>query len=187
MEPTIYFDMDGLLCHFVKGVIAHHKSDLDPDAVVWGLEAQMGIDPETFWGSLGYDFWRNLEPYADGFALLAHAEALVGTENIAVLSAPCNTAGCVDGKWDWVRHHLPGYERRCFFGKDKAVHAGPNKLLIDDHVTNCANFTGAGGCVVMPPRPWNPRKGECGYPGGTFDVDRVFAEVVYAVAQIKEL
>lgn len=185
MTPTIYVDMDGVLCHFVRGAIAHHGSALDPDTAAWGLEAQMGIDPATFWSGLGRTFWSGLEPYADGFALLAAAESLVGADNIALLSSPCDTDGCCDGKRDWVARHLPAYRRRLFLGSDKAVHAGPNKILVDDHVDNTAWFFAAGGRIVMPPRPWNPRRAECIYPGGYFDVADVSKHLEGIVLHMK--
>lgn len=185
MTPGIYFDMDGVLCHFVRGAIAHHGGTLDPDTAAWGLEAQMGIAPDVFWKNLDYAFWAGLEPYPDGFALLEAAEGLVGAGNISLLSSPCDTDGCMDGKRDWVRRHLPGYKRRLFLGSDKAVHAAPNKILVDDHAENTAKFFSAGGHVVMPPRPWNPRGVECAYPGGLFDVAAVAAELTSKVRAVR--
>lgn len=172
---TVFFDMDGVLADFVSGVMAHHNTAIPIDDVRWGLEEQMGFkDRESeFWAPLGFDFWANLSPYADGFCLLRAAERLVGPERIGLLTSPCDTAGCVDGKRAWVAKHLPGYKKRLFVGSAKELFAGHNKILVDDNDTNCEKFIAAGGYTVKVPRPWNSFIGLC-HPGGFFEVPEVF-------------
>lgn len=169
MKPVFFFDMDGVLANFVGGALRHHgREDVCHGQIVWGIEAQLGITPEVFWANLGFDFWANLEPYADGFELLRQAEAIVGVDSIGLLTSPCETAGCVDGKRAWVAKHMPAYRRRLFVGSAKELFASPGKVLVDDNDHNCDKFVAAGGRIVMPPRPWNRRKAEA-CPKGTFD------------------
>lgn len=171
---TLFFDLDGVLSDFVRGALKFHgREDVHPSRVEWGIEAQLGMRPAEFWAPLGYGFWSSLEPYPDGMALLAAAEKLVSPERIALLTSPCDTAGCVDGKRDWVARHLPAYTRRLFVGSAKHLFAAPTKLLIDDNDENCRRFESAGGRTVQPPRPWNVHRAQCDAEGG-FSVARVF-------------
>lgn len=186
MTPVIYQDLDGVLSNFVAGAIDLHKSVLRHDDAKWGLEAQMGIPVDQFWQKCDYAFWSGLQPYPDGFALLAEAEALVGADNIALLSSPCDTDGCCDGKREWVRRHLPAYRRRLILGGAKHLLAGPNKVLIDDHTANFDTFAKAGGYAVIPPRPWNHRAASTILPGGHFSVPETVAELAAVVNAIRK-
>lgn len=170
MKPVIFFDMDGVLCDFVGGALAlHGRTDVPVAAVPWGIEAHLGIDPAAFWAPMGFAFWRDLAPLFDGFRLLDHALALVGAERIGLLTSPCDTPGCADGKRAWVERHLPGLKKRLFVGSAKELFAGPHKLLVDDHDANIDRFHEAGGAVIQPPRPWNRHKALC-VRGHEFDV-----------------
>lgn len=181
MSPVIFFDMDGLLCDFVRGVLRHHgREDFPYSDVRWGIEAQLGIEPGQFWDGLGHGFWANLDTLADGFRLLRWAEHAVGADAVGILSSPCDTAGCAEGKREWILRHLPTYKKRLFLGSAKELFAGPAKLLIDDHDPNCDRFAAAGGKAVLVPRPWNERRGECD-PDGGFPFGRVVDDVLAAL------
>jgi hypothetical protein len=161
---TVFFDLDGVLANFVRGALQTHRAELPIATVSWGFPAQIGftgVDDPRFWEPLDFGFWANLEPYPDGFALLRFAETLVGATNIGLLTSPCDTAGCVEGKRAWVAKHLPEYRRRLFVGSAKELFASPRKVLVDDHDANCAKFMAAGGRCVMPPRPWNAYGHNC--------------------------
>jgi hypothetical protein len=181
MELAVFFDMDGILSDFVRGALAHHnRSDFPVENIQWGIEAQLGITPHEFWAGMGHQFWQCLPVYNDGFGLLSGVAHMVTPARIGLLTSPCDTAGCIDGKRAWVQTHLPEYRRRTFTGSAKELFAGPSKVLIDDHDDNCAKFVAAGGIAVTPPRPWNRRRDEC-LPGGYFEPLRVFAEVKLAI------
>jgi hypothetical protein len=175
MKPVIFFDLDGVLADFVGGALALHGKELPRDEVQWDFYSQIGFDGPSdprFWGPMGHEFWAGLSVLPDGLCLLRTAERLVGAENIAFLSSPCETAGCADGKRAWVRRHFPDYARRLFLGSAKHLFAGPGKILVDDHDKNTGAFGGAGGLYVLVPRPWNVNRTEC-HPGGSFDVPQV--------------
>lgn len=161
MKPAAFFDLDGLLADFVRGIFAiHGNNGLAITDVRWGLEAQLGIDPVKFWEPLGYEFWKGLQPYEDGMKLLQATEWIVGPQNIGLLTSPCQTKGCIDGKRAWVKEHLDDYSGRLFVGSAKHLFAGPGKILVDDNTDNVNKFTAAGGRSVLVPRPWNVRSSE---------------------------
>lgn len=177
MNKVVYFDLDGVLADFVGGSIRAHGVADNPATTRWGdLENRLG--PAAFWGPLGFDFWSGLDIHPDGFELLEHVERIVGMERIGILTSPCDTDGCTDGKRAWVLKHLPDYYRRLFIGKDKSIHAAPNKLLIDDHDLNVDWFLEAGGWGVLIPRPWN-RRHALVHPNVHFNVPAVLREVRY--------
>ena len=183
MNPTVFFDIDGCLADFVGGALKiHNREDVKHADVPWGMEAHLGITPEAFWSPLDYGFWANLGKLEDGFGLLAVAEQLVGPENIGLLTSPCRTAGCAEGKIDWVKKHLPQYSRHLFIGSAKQLFAGPSKILVDDHNANVDRFAQAGGNVVLVPRPWNDCK-QYTRPDGSFDVVEIARCLNWSISQ----
>ncbi len=167
---TVFFDMDGCLCDFVRGALKlHNREDVDVATVPWGMEAHLGITPAEFWSPLGFGFWANLGKLEDGFGLLAVAEQLVGARNIGLLTSPCDTSGCYDGKKAWVKKHLPEYTKRLFTGSAKELMGAPTKILVDDHDPNVERFREGDGKAVLVPRPWNSGRALVN-PDGSFDV-----------------
>lgn len=171
-KPTIFFDMDGVLADFVLGAFALHGRSVPMEDVRWDFLTQIGFDgvnDPAFWEPMGFDFWAGLPAYEDGMQLLARAAEMVGADRIGLLTSPCDTPGCVDGKRDWVARRLPAYRKRLFVGSAKQLFAGPGKILVDDHDANADAFRAAGGQTFQPPRPWNRYRPYC-LPGGAFDV-----------------
>ncbi len=181
MKPTLFFDMDGVIANMVAGACVAHNSTLhlEMKLIRWKFFEQMGFahNESGFWEKLDRRVWANLEPLADGMELLKLAESMVGPERIALLTSPCNTDGCIDGKRDWVAKHLPDYKRRLFTGSAKWLFAGPGKVLVDDHGDNCNKFVYhddeyTGGRAVLVPRPWNNHRCLTD-PNGNFNVENV--------------
>lgn len=153
---SIFFDVDGVIADFVGGILKqHNREDIQRKDVRWGLEAQLGIAPADFWHPLGFEFWANLPMLDDGWRFLQQAEWMLGAANIGLLTSPCDTPGCIDGKRKWIKRYFPDYERRTFFGSAKHLFAGPTKILVDDNDDNCRRFMEAGGQTLLVPRPWN--------------------------------
>lgn len=180
MKPVLFFDLDGVLADFVRGALAHHGKSLQMADVRWDFPQQVGFGgtwaPE-FWEPLGETFWAGLDTLRDGFELLGAAERLVGADRIGLLSSPCDTRGCAEGKRAWVARHMPDYRKRLFLGSAKELFAAPGKVLVDDHDPNCDRFAAWGGRAILVPRPWNARRGEC-CPAGGFDAAKVAAELL---------
>lgn len=170
-KPVIFFDIDGVLANFVAGALGLHGKSLPILDVRWDFLTQVGFDgvnDPAFWSPMGQEFWANLATYSDGMDFLRYAEALVGKESVGLLTSPCDTEGCVEGKRAWVARHLPEYKRRLFVGAAKHLFAGPGKILIDDHDANADAFRAAGGEAYQPARPWNRFRPYC-LPDGSFD------------------
>ncbi len=185
MKPTVFFDLDGVLCDFVRGALAHHsRRDFPYEDVQWGIESQLNLDPAEFWRLMGRDFWASLDPYPDGMCLLRSIENFVGADRVALLTSPCDTEGCVDGKRAWVAEHLPDYRKRLFIGSAKDMFASPSKILVDDHDANLDKFRQAGGKTLAVPRPWNSWKSHC-LPGGHFCVPTRFNDFREIIAEVR--
>jgi len=134
---------------------------------------------------MGRAFWANLPPTPECHLLLRRLEEVVGSDAICLLTSPCQTEGCVDGKLDWVKLNLPArYRRQILIGSGKEYCAGKRALLVDDHAENCHRFFVHGGQAVLVPRPWNWRRGVC-TPGGGFDVEALVEEVARKKEEMK--
>lgn len=154
-RPTYcLIDLDGVLVDFHNAAIRLHDLPVDPDTVGWDLFSGH-MTAEDFWKPLGYDFWAGLDWIADGRQILRAAERHFSPDNIFILSSPCWTKGCAEGKIDWVQRKLPQYRKRLILGNRKDICAGQDRLLIDDSDTQCEMFHRAGGSIVMVPRSWN--------------------------------
>ena len=158
---TVFLDMDGVLVDFVGGALDLFGSDLDIADARWNFPGQIGFtggeDP-AFWDPLGYEFWANLEWTKEGQSLLNRLETLVGHNNIGLLSSPCHTEGCAEGKRAWIKKHLPQYQKHLFLGSAKHLFASRKKILVDDHDPNVENFQKYGGQSILVPRPWNSER-----------------------------
>lgn len=156
MRPWCFLDLDGVLVDFVAGALKLHKHHIPYQQVRWDFYNQIGLSSEAdFWKDMGYDFWKGLDWTMEGRELLTALEDLFGRERIVLLTSPCLTPGCVDGKLEWVRKNLPSYTRQILVGSIKQAIAAPHKLLVDDNQDNTQKFTDAGGLTVLVPRPWN--------------------------------
>jgi 5'(3')-deoxyribonucleotidase len=177
---TIFFDLDGVLADFVGGSLALHGKSIPPTDVQWDFMAQVGFsgggDP-AFWGPLSNpDFWAGLPILEDGRTLLIAAEALVGAENIGILSSGLCPGSC-DGKRAWLDRHFPGYGKRAIFCTTKELVAAPGFVLVDDFDRNCEKFAAHGGKSVLVPRTWNARKGETD-SAGRFNPEKLVLELL---------
>lgn len=157
----VLLDLDGCLCDFVNAACRMHSQPnpylLDKEFHGYDFVPRLDISNIKFWKLLDRQFWANLEWMSDGKKILTHLEERFGPENICILSSPCLTEGCVDGKIDWIRRELPGYMRRFLIGPDKNWCANSRTLLVDDREDNVNSFLEAGGQCILIPRPWNSR------------------------------
>lgn len=152
-------DLDGVLVDFVSGAQRLHGQPVGPHLITdWDFYEGWGLTPESFWAPMGEEFWAGLDWTAEGRSILAVVEAAVGRENVCLLTSPCDTPGCVEGKVRWIRRYLPEYRRRFLVGPAKEYAAGPGRVLIDDSDANVIRFSAAGGNTVLVPRPWNSFK-----------------------------
>ena len=162
MKPIvhIFIDLDGVLADWVAGVLdlfgtgALSKSDWP--AGEYSIERVLGISTDRLWSVInrqGSEWWAHLEPLPQYAALLG---LIWSTEvEASILTAP----GVCDYEWtgkaQWVARHAQEYRHSLHMSQDKALLAGPGRLLIDDSDENCRRFIEAGGQAIVYPQPWN--------------------------------
>lgn len=176
---TVFLDMDGVTCDFVAGALKQHNIQFPIEGIEWNFPKQIGFlnNEAAFWAPLGRAFWAGLPKTPECDLFLRRLEEVVGADAICLLTSPCNTDGCIEGKLDWVKLNLPSrYRRQILVGSGKEFVASKGALLIDDHAENCHRFFVHGGQSILVPRPWNWRRNVC-TPGGGFDVEALVEEV----------
>jgi 5'(3')-deoxyribonucleotidase len=162
----ILLDMDGVLVDFLGGVCRFHNKTYDghphnpetqTEQTPWNIEPLFEMTAPALWDPLGREFWQNLEPIPHCHEVVEILTRKFGEENICLLTSPIRTDGCIDGKMDWIRKHLPQFKRQFLIGPAKQFAASPRHCLVDDHAKNIESFRDAGGHVFMFPAPWNHR------------------------------
>lgn len=157
---NILLDMDGVLVDFMGGACAAWEK---PNPYVYGQRGsydicgELGIHPNIFWSKLTFTFWANLKPLPWAKELVITLENAFGRDNICILTSPCGTFGCADGKISWLTKHFPEYRRRVLVGPPKHFCASPGSLLIDDYEKNIESFREHGGSAFLFAAPWNSK------------------------------
>jgi len=160
MIDRILLDLDGVLVNFVGGACKLHNKPwpyTKDEQGSWDIESLFGMTSPAFWSPLGYEFWRNLDPYPHMHQFVEALERKFGEEHICLLTSPPKQKGAIEGKIDFIRDHLPQYRRRFLVGPAKEFCASPRHALIDDSDANIEKFRYAGGQVFLVPGPWNHR------------------------------
>lgn len=157
-QRICYLDMDGVLVDFVNGALYEHAVTIPEGDVQWDFNKQLNIPDPEFWGPFGRSFWANLDWTREGALLLNALEYEFGTDHIVILSSPCGTPGCAEGKLDWIKKHIPQYKRQFLFGPAKHLCASPSHILIDDSDSNVEKFRMYGGHACLVPRSWNKNR-----------------------------
>ena len=156
MKPTIFLDMDGVLCDFVSAALVANGSELKHDQITeWDMAKILGKSPADFWQAMNRDgFWFDLAPYP-GLALFFAAMRSCG--EVYFCTSPAKHYGCASDKIAWLRKHLgdEATDGRFFICKDKDMLARPGRILVDDYDSNIDKWNTAGGHGVLFPRPWN--------------------------------
>jgi 5'(3')-deoxyribonucleotidase len=181
-----YLDMDGVLVDFVQGSIDLHRiSPTKP--YKWDYFAESGLTPAQFYAPMNREYWANLNWMPQGQELLEHLEKRFGQHNICILSSPCATDGCLDGKRDWIAKHVPQFKRRSKLGADKAFAASPWHMLIDDHDPHVSDFRKAGGFATLVPRTWNAGRGNVCPETNEFDMTKFLWDLDFQRDRMKNV
>lgn len=171
MIPTrIFLDLDDVLNQFTMPALARVGCNVDLTSFRdfwpgWGfdiIKAANALHPTRsfalteFWGMFKRTDWANF-PKSDEFDfLLQQSEALVGRENICILTTPILDPNCAAGKMEWIYKNCPKWlHRQYLIGPCKHMCARPDALLIDDSDKNVKAFRDHGGQAILVPRPWN--------------------------------
>lgn len=166
MIDRILLDLDGVLVDFLGGACRLHDKTYvghphDPETQVeqtaWEIEPIFQMTAPALWEPMGREFWKNLEPLPWAREVVGLLSKKFGEDNICLLTSPIRTDGCIDGKMDWIREHLPQFRRRFLVGPAKQFCASPRHCLVDDRTTNIEGFKAVGGHGFLFPAPWNHR------------------------------
>jgi len=142
-KPTLYLDMDGVLCDFfgewarTHGV--NHYKEIPKGEIADSL-ARIGEDAEEFFANL---------PMLPGTEQLLRAAHAFG--GYTILSSPLerNEEPSRAGKRRWIATHLGSYPPDAvIFERNKAKYAdknGTRNILIDDYGVNIVAWQNAGG------------------------------------------
>lgn len=170
----ILLDMDGVLCDFHSAVCRIY--DKQPWPFVWTPNqwnwfGEWGVTDADLAPHMNRSFYAGLDWTPDGREILDRAEQKADGD-VWLVTSPWDTDGCMDGKRDWVRTHMPKYARRMLIGSPKELCSHPGVVLLDDSEKNCRAFVKTQfpghqpGHAVLLPRPWNVRHDECDFNTG---------------------
>ena len=156
MIDRCFIDLDGTLVDFTCGVyeLLRKETPPKPEDQTWGF-----VHSDE-WVKMDYRFTVKLKPTTFCFSILNYCLTKFRKENICILTAPWDTEGCVEGKRDWVKKYIPGFEKRMLFGEAKYFCANSHSLLIDDKEENINSFKEWGGKGALVPQAWNKNKGK---------------------------
>ncbi len=161
---TCFLDCDGVLVDFVGGVCQFFQED-DPYLIsrnhgIWDffrlMKNKKSLTEKDFYSVMGESFWSQLSRTHDALAILDLVETkFPSPPGVFLLTAPCRTFGCIQGKELWVRQNLPQMLDRFIPTRHKHLFAQPQHVLIDDNDANVNSFRTHGGQAFLYPRPWN--------------------------------
>lgn len=166
IKPEIcYLDMDGVIADFANAAMSVH-SDRNPcrytseDIKEWDFHYNiLGFTPETeriFWEPMGFSFWYNLEKEKWADDLVDLLLSYFDEDHILIVTSPCDTHGCMDGKREWIKKHYPQFSRSVVFSKQKWKLCHPGSLLIDDSESNIEKASKVRN--ILFPRTWNSKR-----------------------------
>ena len=153
----LFLDLDGFLVNWTKGVCDLFSVDYrEPD--VYDVSKMLGISKNQMWKKIddeGYLFWSNLEKYP-WFEEMIERIKLVD-KDFCLLTSPSKCPNCVKGKLEWIHKHFGNNFRNYIFApaKLKKELAGPNKVLIDDRLSNIKEWGENSGYGILFPQPYN--------------------------------
>lgn len=158
---TIFLDMDGVCCNFVKGACEAMYADYDKILETWpageyDVTKVLKCTAKEMWVAIdagGKSFWQDLEEYS-WFRDLYNM--LMDVAPVYFLTSPADDPYCAAGKLAWLQNRLgrkfKGYVLTC----NKHLLSRENTLLIDDSSVQCERFSNGGpGISILFPQPWN--------------------------------
>lgn len=134
----IYFDIDGVLGDFDGHAAARGK-----------LKPGGRVD----YDALDEGWWTSMPAYPDAAAAVAEARRM---GMVRFLTGPIPSPSCYSGKAQWLLNFEPELKGRFNIlanliicpAADKALLAGPKRILIDDNADNIAAWNAAGGIGI---------------------------------------
>jgi hypothetical protein len=134
----LYLDCDGVLADFDTGA-----------------RAILGLHPRDFQAKHGLGlFWKRLAGSPDFYAALPALPDAYDLFNAVKHLNPVILTGLPQGKWAepqkvrWAAEHFPDTAIICCMARDKAKHARPGDILIDDTLKYRHLWEEAGGLLI---------------------------------------
>lgn len=152
MKPTVFLDMDGVCCNFIKRALEiWGRMDLYEEAT-W-LPTMLGMTDATFWARIRPhepSFWREIEPFPWFDELY---KELTARARVVFLTSPARSANSLLGKVQWLQDRF-GESFREYIITPRKFYCGhyPKGFLIDDQDKNMDAWQGHG---YLFPQPWN--------------------------------
>lgn len=144
MRTEVFLDMDGVITDFQQGCCDFYKIlnpyDNPNNLGKYEISDLIGIPRDMFYAGMNQQFWANLKWTPHGKQILVEILRYVDEKQVTLLTAPLRTAGCMEGKVDWIRSNMQRWSRRFLMGPAKWAIAAPGKLLIDDCEDNVDNW-----------------------------------------------
>jgi len=180
MIPTkIFLDLDDVLNKFTPWALRYVGCPISADLDYYQYKREWGYDivevanalhpdrsfsKDEFWNCFDQNAWSKVPPSNEFLKVLCASRAVVGMENVYVLTRPVPYPGCLEGKRLWIQRYMPPeMEENYLIGRDKFLCAASSPqgghLLIDDLESNIHLWRKAGGTAVLFPRPWNSKWG----------------------------
>lgn len=140
----IFVDLDGVLVDFDKEM---EKEGFPRSAVEHDKKTK-----SKFWQHIqtlakqGLPFWGKMDPMPDAFQLWNYIKKY----NPEILSATGHVGNAAEEKKNWVKQHfgdIPVHLVRK--SEEKAQHAAPHHILIDDREKSIVPWTKAGGIGIL--------------------------------------
>lgn len=140
-EIVIYSDMDGVITDFDSRFMEYSRG-ITPKR----YEHDLGIN--KFWNLInkaGVEFWSGMSWMKDGKEYWKYIKKY----NPIILSAPSQHNSSYKGKELWVKANLPTTKLVLKSAENKQELAGPNKILIDDRISNIEQWINKGGIGIF--------------------------------------
>jgi hypothetical protein len=141
-QYKVYCDMDGVLCDFDSRFKQLNPEHLTPSEYI------AENSTSKFWkliDSYKEKFWSEMSWMSDGKQLWEYISKYTPT----LLSAPSYEASSRYGKRLWVNKNLPGTKLVLAAADKKQNYSKPNRILIDDKVSNVEQWNSQGGIGIL--------------------------------------
>ncbi|MFW6173062.1 MAG: 5' nucleotidase, NT5C type [Elusimicrobiota bacterium] len=145
-KKTIFLDMDGVLCFFIKSVCDLFGVDLEDkknrNKIKDGekLKDILRIDDQTFWKKIDnqkYSFWENMEPLPWAKDLYDLAKQY----DFAFLTSPGKCPFAASGKCVWIKKNFGDDAiEDLVIARNKWRCANNQTILVDDQSDNIDDF-----------------------------------------------
>ncbi len=157
-RPSLFFDMDGVLCDFIGGVLerfglstSEFADSGSSDVIGYVCRAHDRRTKDVWDDELSdAQFWSGLAPLSWGLQVIN--EARKREPDVYVLTSGLTSTGAAVGKLAWLKEHLPWLTRKqIILTSEKHLLAGPGRVLIDDWEYNISGWLGNGGKAIWTP------------------------------------